>query len=139
IPSGEIKAELRDSDAVLGLKFGPHGLLLATRSDGISIWDPVSSQQKASFSGGTCPEGGPCVWRYFDKAELSSDGSLLATAGRENSGILVQDLEGKVILWMKNAESRIFLFLPDSPNTLMLITESELDYWDVRAGKIVRR
>jgi WD40 repeat protein len=70
IPSGAVKADLRDDDWVQGLKHSPSGLLIATRTDGISIWDTTKLRRVSSFSGGTCAEGGPCVWQYFDEAEL---------------------------------------------------------------------
>ena len=140
IPSGVLKAELRDDDWVQHLKFGPAGLLIATRTDGISIWDTTSLRRVGSFSGGTCTEGGPCVWQYFDEAELSPDGKLLATSGRENSGIVVRDLAGKVALWIKEQkELGGYLFLPDNPDTLVVSVANEVDFWDVVNNRIVRR
>jgi hypothetical protein len=140
IPSGALKAQLQDDDWVQHLKFAPSGLLLATRTDGISIWDTISSRRVGTFSGGTCADGGPCVWQYFDEAELSPDGKLLATSGRENSGIVVRDMEGKVALWIKDPkELGPYLFLPGSPDTLLVSLASEIDFWDVASRRIVRR
>ena len=140
IPSGAAKAELRDDDWVQGLKFGPAGLLIATRSDGISVWNAITSKRVAFFSEGTCAEGGPCVWQYFDEAELSLDGELLATSGRENSGIVVRDMGGKVVLWIKEPkELGTYLFLPGSPNTLLVSTSNEFDFWDMQTKRIVKR
>ena len=140
IPSGALKAELRDDDWVQHLKFGPSGLLIATRTDGISIWDTTSLRRVSSFSGGTCAEGGPCVWQYFDEAELSPDGRLLATSGRENSGIVVRDMAGKVALWIKEPkELGAYLFLPDNPDTLVVSVANEVDFWDVASKRIIRR
>lgn len=140
IPSGAVKAELRDDDWVQGLKYSPSGLLIATRTDGISIWDTTKLRRVSSFSGGTCAEGGPCVWEYFDEAELSPDGKLLATSGRENSGIVVRDMAGKVVLWIKEPkELGGFLFLPDSPDTLVVSASDEIDFWDVATKRIIRR
>jgi hypothetical protein len=140
IPSGAVRAELRDDDWVQGLKYSPSGLLIATRTDGISIWDTTKLRRVSSFSGGTCAEGGPCVWQYFDVAELSLDGKLLATSGRENSGIVVRDMAGKVVLWIKEPkELGGYLFLPDSSNTLVVSTSEEIDFWDVATKRIIRR
>ena len=140
IPSGAVKAELRDTDWVQSLKYSPSGLLIATRTDGISIWDTTKLRQVSSFSGGTCAEGGPCVWQYFDEAELSPDSKLLATSGRENSGIVVRDMAGKVVLWIKEPkELGGYLFLPDSPDTLVVSASDEVDFWDVATKRIVRR
>jgi hypothetical protein len=140
IPSGALKAELRDDDWVQQLKFRPSGLLIATRSDGISIWDTTSLQRVSSFSGGTCAEGGPCVWQYFDEAELSPDGKFLATSGRENSGIVVRDRAGKVALWIKEPrELGSYFFLPGSQGTLVVLASDEVDFWDVANKRIIRR
>jgi len=140
IPSGAVKAELRDTDWVQSLKYSPSGLLIATRTDGISIWDTTKLRQVSSFSGGTCSEGGPCVWQYFDEAELSPDSKLLATSGRDNSGIVVRDMAGKVVLWIKEPkELGGYLFLPDSPDTLVVSASDEVDFWDVATKRIIRR
>lgn len=147
IPSGALRAQLQDEDWVQHLKFGPSGLLIATRTDGISIWDTISSRRVGSFSGGTCAEGGPCVWQYFDEAELSPDGKLLATSGRENSGIVVRDMEGKVALWIKQPNQLgaylflpgSYLFLPKNPDTLVVSLANEMDFWNVRSKRIVKR
>ena len=80
MPSGTLRAPLQDDEWVQHPKFGPARLILATRSDGISVWNSKTYRRVASFSGGTCSEGGPCVWQYFDEAELSPDGKLLATS-----------------------------------------------------------
>ncbi len=131
IPSGALRAQLQDDDWVQHLKFGASGLLIATRTDGISIWDTIRLRQISSFSGGTCAEGGPCVWQYFDEAELSPDGKLLATSGRENSGIVVRDMAGKVALWIKEPkELGAYLFLPENHGTLVVSVANEVDVWD---------
>ena len=140
IPSGALRAQLQDDDWVQHLKFGPAGLIVATRSDGISVWNSTTYRRVSSFSGGTCAEGGPCVWQYFDDAELSPDGKLLATSGRENSGIVVRDMAGKVALWIKEPkELGAYLFVPDNPDTLAVSVASEIDFWNVPSKRIVKR
>lgn len=140
VPSGVLKAELHDEDWVQKLRFGPSDLLIATRSDGLSIWSTTASQRVAFLSGGTCADGGPCVWQYLDEAELSPDGKLIATSGRENSGILVRDMGGKVRLWIKEPkEMGTYLFLPGVPNMLVVSTSTEFDFWDIGKKQIVRR
>lgn len=140
IPSGVLKTELRDEDWVQHLKFGPSGLLLATRSDGISVWNTNTFQRVAQFYGGTCAEGGPCVWQYFDAAELNSDGKLIATSGRENSGIVVRDMKGRVVLWINEPkEQGSYLFLPNDPNALVVSTSDGFHFWDIHNRRVDRR
>jgi hypothetical protein len=140
VPSGALKTELRDEDWVQHLKFGPSGLLLATQSDGISVWNTNTLQRVARFYGGTCAEGGPCVWQYFDAAELNSDGKLIATSGRENSGIVVRDMEGRVVLWINEPkEQGSYLFLPNDPNALVVSTSDGFHFWDIHNKRIARR
>jgi hypothetical protein len=140
VPSGVLKAELRDDDWVQKLRFGTSDLLIATRSDGLSIWNIATSQRVASLSSGTCVDGGPCVWQYFDEAQLSADGKLIATSGRENSGILVRDMGGKVRLWIKEPkEFGTYLFLPGAPDALVVSTSNEFEFWDIEKKQIVRR
>jgi hypothetical protein len=140
IPGGVLRTELRDDDGILHLKFAPSGLLLVTRPDGISIWNMSTFQRLARFYGGTCAEGGPCVWQYFDAAELNSNGRLIATSGRENSGIVVRDMEGRVALWVNEAkEQGSYLFLPNDPNALMVSTSDGFHFWDIRNKRVARR
>ena len=139
IPSGALKTKLRDQDAVLQLKFGTSGLLLATRTDAISVWNTITGQRVAWFYGGTCAQGGPCVWQYFDGAELSSDGRLIATSGRENSGIVVRDMGGHVVLWINEPkEVGSYLFLPGDPNILIVSTPDGFHFWDIHNKHVVR-
>jgi len=139
VPTGSLKAELHDEDWVQELHFGPRGLLIAHRADGLSIWDTSTLHQVASFNDGECIKGGPCVWQFMDSAELSSDGRFIATCGRENSGILVRDLNGNVVLWLKEPKQAVFKFLPGSPNLLMLSDSDEFVLWNVETKKIERR
>lgn len=140
VRGGRLRAELRDEDWVQELAFGPRGLLIAHRSDGISIWDTTSLQRVAAFYGGTCVNNGPCVWQFLDSADLSPDGKFLATAGRENSGILVRDLSGSTKLWIKDT-SQIgpFLFVPGTSTELMVSRPTEFVFWDVETRHILRR
>jgi hypothetical protein len=139
VPSGALKTELRDQEPVLQLKFGTSGLLLATRTDAISVWNTITGQHVAWFYGGTCAEGGPCVWQYFDEAELSPDGRLIATSGRENSGIVVRDMGGHVVLWINEPrEVGSYLFLPGDPNMLMVSTPDGFRFWDIHKKNVAR-
>lgn len=140
IPSGGLRTELRDDDWVQHLKFGPSGLLVSTQSAGISIWNTNALQRLARFYGGTCAEGGPCVWQYFDAAELNSNGKLIATSGREDSGIVVRDMKGTVALWINEAkEQGSYLFLPNDPNALMVSTSDGFHFWDIHNKRVARR
>jgi hypothetical protein len=140
IPSGALRTELRDGDWVQHLKFGPSGLLVATQSDGISIWNTNALQRVARFYGGTCAEGGPCVWQYFDAAELNSDGKLIATSGREDSGIVVRDMEGRMVLWINEPkEQGSYLFLPNDSNAMVVSTSDGFHFWDIHNKRVARR
>jgi hypothetical protein len=64
---------------------------------------------------------------------------LLATSGREKSGIVVRDMAGKVVLWIKEPkELGGYLFLPDSPDTLVVSASDAVEFWDVGTKRIIR-
>jgi hypothetical protein len=52
----------------------------------------------------------------------------------------VRDMAGKVALWIKEPkELGAYLFLPGSPDTLVVAVSDEVDFWDVANRRIVRR
>lgn len=74
IPSGALRAQLQDDDWVQHLKFGPAGLIVATRSDGISVWNSTTYRRVSSFSGEPAPKAG----RVF--GSISTTLNLVLTA-----------------------------------------------------------
>ena len=140
VRSGALTKEFRDQDWVQRLEFGPQGLLLASRSDGLSIWDWKTGKQVADFDDGACSEGGPCVREFMDDVAVSDDGKLVATNGREDSGTVVRDLSGHVVAWFTGPDGSGFLhFKPGDPNLLIVETARGFVYWDVTGKKVMRR
>jgi hypothetical protein len=50
----------------------------------------------------------------------------------------VRDMAGRIALWIRKDVGRYF-FLPNSPDTLVVLVANEGDFWDVAGKSIVRR
>ena len=121
---------------VWSLSISPDGRTLAScggYGNGVFLWDITAGKQLATLNDHT-----ERVWRV----SISPDGKLLASCS-EDGTIILWDLDKrKQLSVIKPASGEVYSKLSFSPDSKGLVsgssTDSALDYWDVRSGKLQR-
>lgn len=132
--------ELHDASWALELKFDRANILISSHNSGLSVWDVARSKRLTLIPQTRCDSAGNCTYEIYDHYSLSPDQTRLALAGRNISGIVVRDLEGKITAQIPALnETFSFAFRPARPSNLIVADgKGHIASWNAATGELLR-